>query len=455
MPNRGERPSYFAISRILENPKVQEFLKECTRQDPQNLQASATDGVTEVYLGDARNHGLPKFVVAIDGSCQAVPAANGFPGAEVGFVTAAVVLLDLERVRALQGEKFPAPIDVRRTSTTETGSFVLPGCNILHKDDIDPRHSFRRRLWEELAGVRLARDGESLLDTYHALLAYKSGSREVACPYDDCQAPDRTLGRGQGVYRCACPLARPLYATDQLRIHEAFNPSGPSTQAYTETMQVIERLLLVNFLRTLEKRGLLDTLGQIALFIDGPLAVFGHPAWLKDAIVKELQRINGVVRRTTGKDLLLVGIEKTGAFMEHFLRLDTHETGSPGRFPPGTALLLTDRYIKEHIILSNSERPYGYQTYFGRKFFYKTRFGARIVAMTPFLNARDSDLMEARPDQYPRLKDATALLDTLVSARYPDALIPIVEAHAQATIARGLGAEVLNRLVEELIRRAD
>jgi hypothetical protein len=220
-------------------------------------------------------------------------------------------------------------------------------------------------------------------------------------------------------------------------------------------MQVTERMLLLNFLRTIEQKNWIDSLSRIAFVIDGPLAVFGHPAWLKDAIQKELQRLNRHVREATGSDLLLLGIEKSGTFMEHFVRLDTNPDGSPGRFPSGAALLLTDGYIKQHIILSQSDRPYGYQTYFGRKILYKTRSGARIVGMTPYLEELHTNLVTAHLEQFPRLADALALLDALVSTRYPDAVVPIVEAHAQATIARGIGTRVLEQLVKELLKDED
>ncbi|PRR73698.1 DNA double-strand break repair nuclease NurA [Neomoorella humiferrea] len=450
MPYESEHTSYIALSRIANSEKVQGFLGQCIVRPPeQRALADNAEGLTRVE--GLHPECLPRFVVAIDGSSTRVPVENGFPGAEVGFVSIALVLLDLEQIKYLSEEKFPPPPRVDRTVRTGAGEFVLPGCNVHRRDDLDPKHSFRRQLFEALNDIRTVEEGESLLETYQALLEYKSYTRDAQCPYEDCKKEDRTLERKPGAYVCSCSLNRPLYSTDGLRIHEAFNPTGPSGEAYGEVMQVVERLLLVNFLRTLEQKGWLDSLSQIALIIDGPLAVFGHPAWLKDAITKELRRINEVVKKVTGFDLLLLGIEKSGAFMDHFIRLDTHVGGSPGLFPPGTALLLTDRYIKTHIVLSGSERPYGYQTYFGRKFFYKTRSGARIVGMTPFFREADADLSVARAEQFPRLGEVLALLDLLVSSRYPDALVPLVEAHARATIARGLGMRVLEELVRGLV----
>jgi hypothetical protein len=96
--------------------------------------------------------------------------------------------------------------------------------------------------------------------------------------------------------------------------------------------------------------------------------------------------------------------------------------------------------------MSESDQAYGHQTYFGRKAFYKTRTGAMIVASAPFLREGDDDLGRAEIYQFPRIADVLFLLDHLISSQYPNATVPLVEAHAQAAIARGLNAQILERL---------
>ena len=53
-------------------------------------------------------------------------------------------------------------------------------------------------------------------------------------------------------------------------------------------MQIWERVLLVHLLRCFERRDWLDRASRLAFFLDGPLAVFGPPAWLSAAIQTEL-----------------------------------------------------------------------------------------------------------------------------------------------------------------------
>lgn len=230
------------------------------------------------------------------------------------------------------------------------------------------------------------------------------------------------------------------------------NAEGTNGAMFAEIMQVWERVWIIHCLRTFEKKKWLPLLKNIAIVLDGPLAIFGHPAWLSQAILQELRRINEVVREVTGgQDLLLLGVEKTGFFVQHFEDLDKIQDGSAGRIQPQTAMLLDDTYIKRHVIYSDSEKPYGQDTYFGRKFLYKTRSGAKVVGSLPLLSSDHADLSRAETNQYPRLGDALNLIDQLVSSRYPNALAPLVAAHAEAAIPLNLGGRVLERLARDLM----
>ena len=150
-----------------------------------------------------------------------------------------------------------------------------------------------------------------------------------------------------------------------------------------------------------------------------------------------------------------MGIEKTGTFVNHFDQIDAvGESGGEERFGPGTYFLPTDEYIKRHIIYSSSPKRYGEDTYFGRKFFYKTRSGARVVASIPFLDLEQDTLDADDPNLYPCFGVVCELLENLVSCRYPNAIAPLVSAHAQAAIPLHLGAKVLEQLAHALMEKS-
>lgn len=451
MPYDGEFAQHRSIRRLSESQRVNDLLGSYRVRDRAAVSATLPNLAMPTIIPGTWS---PSWVLAVDGSHVEVDVRNGYPGAEASYVTVASVLLDVAKMRSLETAR---PIDPRKFRTLERAECIdcaLPGRNVVRDQDRSPRDSFRRSMFDVFQSVRMSSDAESLLDTYEALLRYKpSSAQEQRCPYEDCPIRGE-YSRGAGEYRCTCPEQRPLFSTDALRIHERMNPIGNNGAIFAEIMQVWERVWLIHILRTLEAKRWLSSLRRLAIVLDGPLAVFGQPAWLSQAIYQELSRINQVARRFTGgQDLLLVGIEKTGLFVDHLSNIDKNEKGIAGQYPTGQVGLITDEYVKRHIVLSDSAKPYGDDTYFGRKFFYKTFSGAMIVATIPFLEPLHRDVSRADVTQYPRLADALNVLEQLVSSRYPNALMPLVSAHAEAAIPLNIGKKVLESLARELIDR--
>lgn len=455
MPYEGEFASYKSLSRLASSERVRELLGSYEVHE----RTASGDTVPLVTLPVPVSNWLPDIVLAVDGSHAEVRVENGFPGAEASYITVSSVLLDVAKMRQLDAQRPVDPREFRKIEEADSIDCALPGCNVVCGGEDSAPASLRRKLFDEFLYRRMDSQGENLLETYEALLAFKpDNERGELCPYEDegCPNPDGGYHRATGQYPCRCPLSLPLYSTDALRIHEGMNPAGTNGALFAEIMQVWERVWVIHFLRTLERKGWLSSLRRIAIILDGPLAVFGHPAWLSSAIEQELQRLNEAVRAATGgQDLLLLGIEKGGVFADHFLELDRNPDGSPDRFPLQTVGLLDDAYIKRNIIFSKSERPYGRQTYFGRKFFYKTRTGALIVGVLPHLREGDDDLSRAEAEQYPRLADALSLLDELVCVRYPNSLSALVAAHAEAAIPLHLGNDILGQLARRLMGSAN
>jgi hypothetical protein len=447
MPYEGEFAGYRPLQRIVETERVQSLLRRS------RVYQSNTSGATLVVPNSVPSAagGLPNYVVAIDGSNAEVDVRNGYPGAKVGYCTVASVLLNLAEMTRLDRQRPVDPQEFRRTEEASTVDAALPGCNVVTRTHTSARDSFRETLYEILQDAVVDQDdGSRLLDTYEVLLALKPQGRQE-CPYASEGCVER-ITIPAGVSSCPCPKKCPVYSTDALRSHEGFRDTGTNGEAYGEVRQVWERLLLIHVLRLFEKKQLLDRMDRMAFVLDGPLAIFGHPAWLSAAISQELKRLNTIVRAATGRDLLILGIEKSGAFVTHFDEIDKAEAGG-ANFLARTYLLPTDSYIKTRVIFSNSCKRYGLDTYFGRKFFYKTASGARIVANIPFLDNNQDTLSSDDVALYPEFGSACALLDALASSRFPNSVSPLISAHAQAAIPLQLGTKVLQQLAKALMRQ--
>jgi hypothetical protein len=446
MGYEGEFAGYRSLRRIAETDRVQQLLRRSRVFQPSGNLSPVAPQVAPPAPATR-----PDFIVAVDGSYAEVDVRNGYPGAKVGYCTVASVLINLREVDRLDEERPCDPVEFRRTEEAATVDAAMPGSNVITRSHSAARDSFRESVFDVLHDAVVDEEDRCpLLDTYEALLAFKPTTRQQICPYD-YDGCAQHFSVPSGVSTCPCAQRRPIYSTDALRVHERFNDIGTNGEAFGLVMEIWGRLLLVHLLRCFEHRGWLSRVERLAFFIDGPLAVFGPPAWLSAAIGSELKRLNRLVRAETGNDLVIIGVEKSGSFVTHFEEMDRTEANEPV-FAPRTFMLLTDRYIKERIIFSDSHKRYGADTYFGRKFLYKTASGARIVASLPFLSDEQDTLDTADPSVYPQFGNVCALIDKLVTSRFPNALSPLVSAHAQAAIPLHLGAKVLQQLARALMK---
>jgi hypothetical protein len=454
MSFEGEFASYEPLRRVLDSAKVK-ALQERLRIRKPNENDREIESLLIRQDDLIKSNQQPDLVLAIDGSSLAAKAVNGFPGAEFGYVTIASVLIDLNRVRELEKNDFISPKKFRETEKASTIESVFPGCNVVLDGEVSAKASLRRALFEELKSNTIFTDGETLLDTYEHLFRIKREKfSERNLPDSPIEDVDQTITYDYGEY--VCPHSGfPLFSTDALRLHELMNSGGSNGELYGQIMSTLEKLWLIHILRAFERKGWLATLRRVAFIMDGPLAVFSTSSWLTKVIELELNRINDLQKKINGEDLLIIGIEKSGTFFNHLLEIDTTQDGITDKFPKQSALLLTDDYIKKNIIFSESVKPYGQDTYFGRKFFYKAASGQKIVPVVACFNDYQRDLSTAKPDQFTRLADVMNLLDQLASSRHPNSLSPLISAHAEAAIPLNLGKRIFEDIAREIREKAD
>jgi hypothetical protein len=447
MPYEGEFAGYKPLQRIAETERVKSLLKKSRVFVPDSAGAPALVPKTPPDISTP----LPIFAVAIDGSWAEVDVRNGYPGAKVGYCTVASVLLDLLKIDQLDAARPVDPVEFRKTEEASTLDAAMPGCNVVTRTHTSAVDSFREALFENFHDVIVdSEDGKSLLDTFEAIMKLRLFAN-ISCPYSERSGCDKHIPVSAGIGSCECERRNPIYSTDALRIHERFHDNSTNGEAFGEVVQVWERILLLHLLLWFERREVLYRVPKIAFIVDGPLAMFGHPAWLSPLIKAELKRLNKTVREHTGNDLLIIGVEKTGAFVTHFEEVDKTSSGEP-YFQNRSYALLTDEYIKQRVVYSQSDKPYGKDTYFGRKFFYKAKSGARIVATLPILDDSQDDISQDDITLYPNFGRICSLLDKLVSSRFPNAVGPIVSAHANAAIPLVLGTKVLEQLAKALMK---
>ena len=227
MPYEGEFASYRSVRRIVEAERVQKLLNRA-----RVFRSTANKALLVPREGLPPVADLPAFVLAIDGSYAEVDVRTGYPGAKVGYVTVASVLLDLDRVSKLDECRPVDPQQFRKTEQADTIDSALPGSNVVTLNQNSARSSFRQELYEVFHDAILDDvDRVRLLTTYEELLRRKPSLRGQECPYQESHGCLGQIVVPAGVSECP-ECKRPVFSTDALRIHERFRDLGTNGEAF-------------------------------------------------------------------------------------------------------------------------------------------------------------------------------------------------------------------------------
>lgn len=439
MPYENEYATGESLWRLLDNESVKQFQGEIlVRNAPQPHEFPPS-------LWIERSDDPVNRIIAIDGSDVIHQVQNGFPKAEAALVNLAGVVIKTDELRAIGRDDIPSPSQLRDMETVETMSAVLPGPNVVGKTATQdtPRKFFRSTVRKEL-DFKLDPDHESLLDTFLDVTKPARLRATFQCPIVGC---NRRIPRPGCDTICSCDEQESIYSTDSLRMHERFYDNASSQQAFTAFRQVTEHLLLVNILRYFHRNCDPAMFDDIAFVMDGPLAIFGMSAWLKGYIQDEVARIHQDLLEQGRRGLLLMGIEKTGEFVDHFEELDwLGADGSRQRLDNGTILVPTTEYVYRYINPNTTNKAYGEAVYYGRKLMYKNTVGQHAVVMTPIVNEEGGKRNSTGPEVFPRLNDALNIVDSLYTHLYKDGFAPLVRSNAHAAIPLRIGHRILDSL---------
>ncbi len=440
MPFEGEYATGESLLSLEQSAAFREF------QGRIRARTSAAPAAPHI-LTMQRRPWLPTRVIAVDGSHLSETVRNGFPVAEATLLKISVVSLDLQKLEAAQKEEIPSPRVFYDMENAKPFDWVLPGANI-DRPNVEgdtPRRFFRESVFEAFNG-RIDSSHETLLETIRAVVGGPHApARAPGCPVEDCAEP---LCPGTGAYKCPCERAAPLWETDALRFAERFSEVSTNGEAHGEVRHVLEVISLINILRYFARDADgLRYLRDNVFLLDGPLALFGHPAWLTPYLRRELVRIAELCRHH-GFEPAVFGYHKGGVFAEHFEMLDhSPESGPRSVYPHGTAFALDAEYINRNITLRPpGSKPHGQDTYLGRTVFYKTVTGEHAVFTTAMTNEASQDFRRCDLACYPRLGDVLQVLDHLGTYLYRDGFVPLIRAHAHAAIPLRRGADMIRSL---------
>lgn len=446
---------------IVENPDVKHFLDNCFyMREPSGNEIN--DIVNHFVSIPNPEFGLPQKVISIDGSNYEASVRKELPFTRVGFVKISNLLIKRNDFQKLSEGHFVNPFEVAKISKNNSSlTFALPSTNMLYKNEENVRNSFRRTMDEALYNCRFIENdaSTSLRTTLFRMAALRSKTKEsdndrlvlFKCP--SCNVENIELWDVPEVQRCP-HCSNVIYPSDCLRIWEDVGDSGSNQSALTRFTNAIIHLLIVHYVRFLKEKSpdsYLNSLSDLCFIINGPLAVFGNPAWLHASILKYLYDVNEELKSKGRPPIIVIGVLKNGAICDYFKMIGSH-------VPKNSIFSVDDGFRDKYINFDRdpSSTTFGAETYYGQDFLLKTEHGKLFAfnALLPFRDKQNRTVFKnekANLLNYINIGTYAKLIEEFECDLDSSSIVPIALAQKYTTISLEPGGKVLDLLAKNAL----
>lgn len=380
--------------------------------------------------------------IAVDGSHLTQQVRDGMPSVRYGFAQAAAAYVDLVVMAEERSVKFVDPVSIHHAVNAELVTIDMPVSGAYAREGLDLRTSWRLLMDDLFRRKKVAvnKFEQTLMDLLFRLFGTPdSPAPTVPVNCSVCGEKEMPVPPGGGMcQRCG----QSLYPTDCLRIHEGVNEDSPNEESLGRLRSVIELLVLVGLATLLWEQSRTDLLPSVLFIQDGPLAMYGEPAKLRARAERYFQ---AMTTTTPGVGPYICGVEKTGVFVDYARQLATHDLVRPGE------LVVCGTEVLERLVGTTDPKNFGKETYWGRKFMYRSLDGRVVVITVPPESgaAYDSAGGQPGPSGYPTLPAILDVIDRTGSSMYQDGIIPVAAAHGKAAFPIGVGTDVLKLVARE------
>jgi hypothetical protein len=452
MPYPMEKASRLGHVGTVRSEAVKEALKRWTITSSRPKSGEEIESLS-CPLTSLELHGKPEdvdFSITIDGSDTEVETTREHPTVKVGYLRVAGSMVRIDAFRSQAELRYVDPRVVRQSHTEYAFDVALPGSQ-LARPGMSGVETWRAELDGFLQTARFDSSTDmTLADGLLALHGHRGApAEEIAlrvCP--DCglrARDDQPIWVGADGGTCPACAAH-LYLADVLRSHEEYNVEGSNFTPMGRVMTAAERLMSICYLNFFADEAP-EVLRHTTFITDGPLALFGPLAPLKRRFQEHLSDLSAWCAERGLIAPLIVGIEKSGAFVEHAELIKEF-------IPAGHVMRLTNAYINR-ISGRPETNQYGVDEFYGRRFIYRTTTGdPLVITVLPAPNLspyEGGDTVEGW-DAYPALRLICELLDSLRTRMYENAVVPVALAHSAAALPLGVGRSVLTMMAQQNIR---
>ena len=445
---------------IVKNPEIQSFLSECKFMIEPTIEE--IQAVNNKFIAPPEyNDILPDNILSIDGSNYESNIRDDIPHTRIGYVKIGNLLIKRNQYNSLQdGSAFINPFKVAALKENNSSiTFALPSSNIEYKGQQNVRDGFRLALDNSLHEVRtISTDpSTSLRATLFRLAAYRTGSFAITekdtlilqkCP--NCEIEKLLIKNISEEQFCPNPDCKKIiYPSDCLRIWEEVTDFVSNQTALTRFMNVIEHIFMIHYIRVIRDmnpQSFVDVLNNLCFFVDGPLAIFGNPAWVHSSIMKFLYEVNEEMIKHGKNPIMILGLQKSGKVYDYLQLIGKSLKNN-------SIYCLEDDFRYKYIDFDKtpSASTFGSETYYGQDFLFKTQSGRTFVFSVPYpfkdkQNPIEFTHKKCNIDNYSNIGAYTKLIEDFECDLYENAVVPIALAHKYTAISLKPGSKVLDLL---------
>jgi hypothetical protein len=441
---KGKRPAEYASKAshgfVINDSTVKEFISKC------NLPKPASDiDIDDKYrlkLNTINNNPI-KHIIAIDGGNTEVSVQKEYPSATITFFQFGTLFFNIEDLEDLAYKPFIDPEDIQKLKNVERQKLAIPTKNITYKEHNDLTSSVRKALYEFLMNKH---DKELLIETLKWFLFEeydkpKTNFPLARCPYDDCSTFALSLTSANMLkdYTFKCPACkRIIYLTDVFRLHEAIDNELGAGGIIGYLTTTLEQILLVHVFRLILKTKP-SLMSEILFIKDGPLGFFGQTANMH----KPMRNLTNYL--VENHNLYLVGLEKSGMFVEHAQAIEK-------KLKPREILLLNNDYIYKYVIpgKADPDHPYANTSYYSAKLFFKSNDERMYVATIPVKDKKI--VLNPQEGDFHNLHTILANVEKLRCDMYDDSLIPIALVNKLVSLSNHPSSVILEKFAKSSIK---
>lgn len=431
--SRSHKPNEWAAkinhTHIIKDPFVQDFLKTCSF--PKSGSEIEVKDKELIYDFDEKTDNPICHILAVDGGYTTAEVKKNFPSSQIAFFQFGALLFNREDLDALSEKPFIFPEDMKKLHNLQRLKLAIPIKNIISGGQTSLTDSVRKIIYDFFMK---SRDSSSFMETLRWFIfeeykgTPKSSYTLASHPNDESNSGKVELIKSEMTNDYTYNFkSGVIYLTDIFRLHEAIDDEQGAAGILGYVTRLIEQIIIVHFIRTISK--LQPKLLKKFLFItDGPLSFSGQTANMH----KPMRSLCNYLCEGE-KSLFLVGLEKSGAFVDH-----AHELCIPRKgeavLEKGKYVLLSNAYIYKYIIPGDHEKMhYGSTSYYGGKVIFHSPDGQIIVLSVPI---SDKDIMKnPSPEHYKNLEKILLNIQKLRCDMYDDSIIPIALANKLVSLA--------------------